>query len=126
MATVVFTEGGVLAMQQGRLIAHTSDIIKPDVTFTLSKEGAGLDQLSRAAIHGSAHHLTVFDVPIVITDGSPLVIVQDLHSARAPVGAIDEPQRRMSCMWDIKGVVSNCTRNYLALRFCTRALHVFS
>lgn len=107
MAAVVFTEGGVLAVQQGGLIAYTPDIIKPDVTFTRSKVGTGLDKPSRATVHGSAHHLAFPDVPLIITNSSPLVIVQDFHPARAPVRAIDKPQWWVSCMRDIYSIVSN-------------------
>lgn len=91
MVAVVFTEAEVLAVQQGRLIADTADIIEPDYTFTLAKVGSGLDRNGRTTVHGSAYHLSVSDVPLIITHGSPPATVQDFHSARAPVRAIDKP-----------------------------------
>lgn len=90
MAAVIF--GAVLAMQQRQLVAFAPDIIEPDDTFTLSKVRVGLDRHGRATVQGSAQHSSVFDVPVVITHGSPLLVSENLHSARAPVRAVDKSQ----------------------------------
>lgn len=91
MATIIFSKGGMSAVQKGRLVTDTADIIQPDVTMALTEEGTGFGCLSCSTVHGSAHHLSISDVPLIVTHCSPLVIVQDLHSTRASVGAIDEP-----------------------------------
>lgn len=91
MATVIFSEGGMLAVQKGRLVAYTVDIIQPDVSFAVTKVGTRFGCLSWPTVHGSAHHLSISDVPLIITHCSPLVVMENLHSTRASVGAIGKP-----------------------------------
>lgn len=79
------------AVQQGRLVAEAVNIIQPDVPLALTKEGAGFGRLSRPAVHSPAHHLSVSDVPLVVAHWAPHAVMQIFHSARTPVGAIDEP-----------------------------------
>ena len=92
MATVVFSQAGMSAVQKGRLIADTVDIIQPDVSTALTKVGTRFGGLSCSTVHDSAHHLSISDVPLVVTDGSPLAVMQNLHSTRAAVSAVDKPE----------------------------------
>lgn len=89
MATVIFTNTGMLAVQKGRLITLTFHVIQPDISITWTKMGSNLGCVRCPTVHGSAHHLSIPDIPFVITHCPPLVIVTNLHSTRASVGAVD-------------------------------------
>ena len=62
--------------------------------FTEERPGFGL--LRCPTVHLSAHHLGIVEVPLVVTHGSPLPVMVDLHSARAPVGAVHKLYLRMA------------------------------
>ncbi len=109
MATVILTKGRMPAMQKGRLITNTGNIIQPDVSAALTKVGTGFSRLSCSTVHSSAHHLSISDVPVIITYCSPLAVMLNLNSTGTSIRAVDKPQR-----WDTWGQAHSCYKYSIA------------
>ena len=75
MATVTVSYGGMSTVEKGRLSPIATDIIQPDFSMAWTKVGTSFGGQSCSAVHGSAHHLSISEVPLVIAHRSPRAIL---------------------------------------------------
>lgn len=82
MPTVVVSKAIVGTVCEGGLLADTLHIIQPYRAAASTKMGAGGSRNRMAAAKLSAHHVSIGQLPLIITDGTPLAFIQDLHPPR--------------------------------------------
>lgn len=99
MVTVVFSKTSVRTVSERFLTAGALNIIQPNLVLTSAKEGFVFDFKGIPAVHLSARDSCFLHAPFVITNGSPLSIVEDFHSARAP-GTIFQPNWFAVCQME--------------------------
>ena len=71
------------ALCQGGLGPRTPDTVQPNVPAALAKAGRCWSRNGAATAQLSTHHLSILQVPDVVTHRPPLVLVVDLHSPGA-------------------------------------------
>lgn len=96
MRTVVDSEPIMWAASDERLIAVATDLIHPDGSMALSKSCIAQCMNSIATAQLSAHHSSIRNAPGIVTDGAPVSLMEDLHSASATVTRADQPHWRWS------------------------------
>lgn len=69
-----------------RLAAVAVDVVQEDAPRAVAKIGVALVIQGLATAHLLAHHAGVAQAPVVVTDGAPVPVVEDLHPASAGVG----------------------------------------
>lgn len=75
MPTVVVSKAVVGAVCEGGLLAGTLHIIQPYGAGASTKMSAGGSRNCMAAAKLSAHHISIGQMPFIITDGTPLAFM---------------------------------------------------
>lgn len=75
MATVIVSKVIVGAVCEGGLQAGTLHIIQPYRAGASAKMGAGGSRNCMAAAKLSAHHVSIGQLPFIITNGAPLAFI---------------------------------------------------
>lgn len=75
MPTVIFSKVIVGAVREAGLQAGTLHIIQPYRAVASTKMGAGGSRNRMAAAKLSAHHISILQLPFIITDGTPLAFI---------------------------------------------------
>ncbi len=91
VVTVVFSETSVRTVSKGFLVTSTLNIVQPNLILTSAVEGLVSDCESIPTVQFSAGDSCFLHAPSVITNRSPLPIMVDFHSARAPMSSIHQP-----------------------------------
>lgn len=86
VATVMDTPAQAVAGGEEGLTAVTVDVVQEDVPRAVAEIGVALVVQGLATAHLLAHHTGVAQAPVVVTDGAPVPMVEDLHAALAGVG----------------------------------------
>lgn len=100
VVTVVFSETFVWAVSEGFLITNTFYVVQPNLILTFSEIGLVLDCNRGPTVQLSACNSCFRHAPFVITNCSPLSIMEDFHSARAPMGSILQPHLVAVCQME--------------------------
>lgn len=99
MAAVVLTPAQVEALGQVAFCAPTFHVIQKDGTRTVAEEGLSLGRQSWAASDCSAHHVSVSEVPVIITHGSPHGFVENLYATLTAAVAVPQTDGRFDWRW---------------------------
>lgn len=100
VVTVMFSETFVWAVCDGFLITNTFNVVQPNLILTFSKIGLVLDCNRGPTVQLSACNSCFRHAPFVITNCSPLPVMEDFHSARAAMGSILQPQLVAVCQME--------------------------
>lgn len=100
VVTVMFSETFVWAVSEGLLITNTFNIVQPNLILTFSEIGLVLDCNRGPTVQLSACNSCFWHAPFVITNCSPLPIMEDFHSAWAPMGSILQPHLVAVCQME--------------------------
>ena len=87
MSAIVCPPAIVITLVKAGLQTCTQHVVQPDDAPPLSKLRPGGDTGGVAVPQLMTHHVTIVDVPLVVTDSAPCAVVLDLHTPLAPVGA---------------------------------------
>lgn len=74
------------------LIAYAFHVVQPDGPRSCPKVSNGCGFKGLSAVQLSAHHAGTSQAPVVITDGAPGALVQDLHSPGAALVPVCQAQ----------------------------------
>lgn len=83
-AVVVVMKDNSTVCQTG-LMTRALDVAQPDLAFARTKGRTVERMFSKATSQLQAHHMSLSDVPTEVTHCPPLVMAEDLHSARTLV-----------------------------------------
>ena len=92
-AEVVFCDTSMSAVSKIRLPSWTLDVVEPNGITALAKLGSTVCRDSRGITKGSAHHVSIINVPKVITHGAPLIVDENFNTTIGFI-AIDKPDTK--------------------------------
>ena len=81
MATVFYCPASMCTVKQWSLCSTASDIIHPDSARSLAISRAAWCRGRTGETKLTANHLSVIDVPVIITDCAPLAVMINFNSA---------------------------------------------
>lgn len=79
------------AAGQAALVSRALHMPQPDLPSARAEHGAAQGRFSQAAPQLQANHVCLAEVPVVVTNSPPLVVVDHLHPARTLVVSIYQP-----------------------------------
>ena len=72
-------------------LTNAFDVIQQDLPASLAKLGKEVKGVRLWGAKLATHHVRVLDVPLVVTDRSPLALPVHLHAALPPVVGAHQP-----------------------------------
>ena len=81
MTTRVVPPSSVTTVRNGRLVTDTIHLVQPDFSLATAIPSAALRAPGSLVAKHSAHYFCILDVPVAVTNRSPLTIVENLNTS---------------------------------------------
>lgn len=91
MITAVDSPSLELAFRKSSLRPRAVHVVQPDGALSLAKVSPPWGRNNHPTVQLPAHHRSIWELPAVITHGSPLLVVEHFHSPSTTAWAVHQP-----------------------------------